>query len=52
MPDKDTIMALAKVIIAAAWADGEITLEVAFGSPVDVIRVCEHCPLVVELVIC
>ncbi len=27
MSEKDTIMALAKVIIAAAWADGEITLE-------------------------
>ena len=27
MSDKDTIMALGKVIIAAAWADGEITLE-------------------------
>jgi uncharacterized tellurite resistance protein B-like protein len=27
MPKKDTIMALAKVIIAAAWVDGEITLD-------------------------
>lgn len=27
MPDKDVIMTLAKVIIAAAWVDGKITIE-------------------------
>lgn len=27
MPDKDVIMALAKVVIAAAWVDGKVTIE-------------------------
>ncbi len=31
--------------------DGDITFQVAFGSSVDVVRIGEHRPLVVELVI-
>ncbi len=41
MPDKNLVMTLAKVLIAAAWVDGEITEEreelVCHGSSLEIL---------------
>ena len=32
--------------------DGNVTLQVTFDAAIDVFWVCQHCPFVVELVVC